>query len=586
MWHYTRTIRLALGDGYLEAIRGVYPDAADHCDYVMYWWEKAAELVDDGKLRRFGLITTNSIRQSFSRKVLQKHMSGHSPMSLAFAIPDHPWVDSSDGAAVRVAMTVGARDVTTGCLVEVERERPGADGERSVVFRSREGRITAGLRVGVDLSHLQELRANSDLSCVGYQLTGKGFVVDQSAAALLEPVDEATVSLVRPLLSGRDITQLGRGLFAIDAFGLTEMRLRSEHPEIYQWIRDRVKPERDHNNRASLRRDWWIFGEARSTFRPVLKNIRSAVVTSLTAKHRFFIQTEPRTICDSTTVMFALEDAVYLGVLSSRIHVAWALATGGRLGVGNDPRYNKTRCFETFPFPEPNETQRSRIRDLAEQLDARRKHRQQLHPKLTLTGIYNVLEKLRTGEQLNDKEKEIHEQSLVTVLGELHDELDEAVLETYGWSDLGPALIGKPGGATPSAHKSPEQIEAEETLLERLVQLNAERAAEEEQGVIRWLRPEFQSPEGPAAKQKALIVGAAPDEAAAKRIAKRSWPKSLPDQVKALRAALAEQPGPVRPEQIARSFKRAQTKKVTELLETLAALGQARVTEDNRFAGN
>ena len=88
------------------------------------------------------------------------------------------------------------------------------------------------------------------------------------------------------------------------------------------------------------------------------------------------------------------------------------------------------------------------------------------------------------------------------MIGELHDELDAAVLDAYGWADLAPALVGKPGGTTPSSHKSPEQIAAEEDLLDRLVQLNAERAAEEEQGTVRWLRPEFQAPEQPVATQK------------------------------------------------------------------------------------
>ena len=63
-----------------------------------------------------------------------------------------------------------------------------------------------------------------------------------------------------------------------------------------------------------------------------------------------------------------------------------ALATGGRLGIGNDPRYNKSRCFETFPFPAANSEQQARIRDLAEQLDAHRKRQQAQHPTLTLTG--------------------------------------------------------------------------------------------------------------------------------------------------------------------------------------------------------
>ena len=55
---------------------------------------------------------------------------------------------------------------------------------------------------------------------------------------------------------------------------------------------------------------------------------------------------------------------------------------------------------------------------------------------LTLTGIYNVLEKLRSGEALNAKEKEIHDKGLVSILKQIHDNLDSAMLEAYGWADL------------------------------------------------------------------------------------------------------------------------------------------------------
>ncbi|WP_413889175.1 hypothetical protein [Candidatus Aalborgicola defluviihabitans] len=96
--------------------------------------------------------------------------------------------------------------------------------------------------------------------------------------------------------------------------------------------------------------------------------------------------------------------------------------------------------------------------------------------KLTLTGLYNVLEALREGRELTAKEKTIHTQGLVGVLKELHDELDTAVLQAYGWADL---------HATPA--DTPE-------LLIRLVALNARRAAEEKTGLVRWLRPEFQNP--------------------------------------------------------------------------------------------
>ena len=60
------SMRQALGDGYVEALRSTYPELPSSTDYVMYWWHKAAELTRSGEVRRFGLITTNSIRQTFN----------------------------------------------------------------------------------------------------------------------------------------------------------------------------------------------------------------------------------------------------------------------------------------------------------------------------------------------------------------------------------------------------------------------------------------------------------------------------------------------------------------------------------------
>ena len=238
-----------------------------------------------------------------------------------------------------------------------------------------------------------------------------------------------------------------------------------------------------------------------------------------------------------------------LGVLSSRLHIIWALAAGGRLGIGNDPRYNKTRCFETFPFPDATHAQQAQIRDLAERLDAHRKRQQAQHPELTLTGIYNVLEKLRAGEPLTAKDKTIHEQGLVSVLRELHDELDRAVFAAYGWDDLAAQLVGKPGATTPLPDKPEAQAEAEEELLRRLVALNAERAAEEARGLVRWLRPEYQNPSAAVApEQREADLDDTTDfesaPAAAAATGKLTWPKQMREQVAAVRQALAQGPLP------------------------------------------
>ncbi|MGE0157134.1 MAG: hypothetical protein AB7T17_08920 [Geobacter sp.] len=65
--------------------------------------------------------------------------------------------------------------------------------------------------------------------------------------------------------------------------------------------------------------------------------------------------------------------------------------------------------------------------------------------------------------------------------------------------------------------------------------------------------------------------------------AKEPWPKTLPEQVAAVRAALTAAGGPVTAEVVARSFLRARTATVAELLATLAAIGQAREVEPGVF---
>jgi hypothetical protein len=322
-----------------------------------------------------------------------------------------------------------------------------------------------------------------------------------------------------------------------------------------------------------LRERWWIYGEARNTFRPALVGIETAIATSLTAKHRVFVHLDSKSICDSTTVMFALPGAQYLGVLSSRVHVLWSLSAGGRLGVGNDSRYNKKQCFETFPFPILTGEAHSKFAKLAEAIDNHRKTQQAQHSDLTLTGMYNVLEKLRSGEELTNREKTIHEQGFVSVLRELHDDLDRAVFQAYGWSDLADKLVGRPGATTPLPDTPADQAQAEEELLMRLVDLNKQRAEEESRGSIRWLRPDYQAPDVLQTEVDIAPKVAKEKSEAATSKGKGTFPKAIPDQLRVLREALAERSHTT--ESLAEMFKRKPMKSVEEGLQSLVAVGVA-----------
>lgn len=177
--------RMALGSGYMEALGKVYPEVQDCSDFVMYWWHKAAELVRQDKVRQFGFITTNSLGQTFNRRVLERHMTAETPLSLVFAVPDHPWVDASDGAAVRIAMAVGRAGKSHGRLAEVITEDTTGADERRVALAFRDGRINPDLSVGADVTAAVALRANEGVSCPGVKLHGSGFIVTPDEAKRL-----------------------------------------------------------------------------------------------------------------------------------------------------------------------------------------------------------------------------------------------------------------------------------------------------------------------------------------------------------------------------------------------------------------
>ena len=557
-FNFGKHLRGEIGPGYAEAYWSLYPHLPEAADYAMAWWDRCARLAAAGKLRRFGLLTSKNITQVFSRRVVQRALSGRPPVSVVFAIPDHPWMDGAGMAMVRIAFTVAEGGVADGRLWRVVREETHADGEPRITFAPEEvGRINADLTIGADASAARPLEGNRALSYMGVALNGDGFLVTPTQAAALGLGKVPGLERhIRPYLNGRDFAQRSRGLMVIDLFGLTEDEARHKFPAAFQHVLVHVKPKRDVNARESIRRLWWQFGWPRPELRRALVGLPRFIVTVETMRHRIFAFMPAELMPDNKFVCMAAADGFTLGVLQSRVHVAWATAAGGRLGVGNDPVYSKTVCFDPFPFPAATLAQRAEIGAIAEELDAHRKARVAAHPHLTLTGLYNVLAAIRAGKPLSAAERDLHDAGQVSILRALHDRLDAAVAASYGW----PANL------------------SDAALVAHVVTLNAERVKEEAAGTVRWLRPEFQAPE--ETRRKAVQTEMAVTETTAPGAA--PWPKDVPSQFIMLRTVLTR--GPASAQDVTRRFKGApRGAKMAEMLATLAALGQARQMGDGRF---
>ncbi|MCG3190245.1 MAG: hypothetical protein LKCHEGNO_02888 [Burkholderiaceae bacterium] len=189
------------------------------------------------------------------------------------------------------------------------------------------------------------------------------------------------------------------------------------------------------------------------------------------------------------------DDATF-GLLSSRQHVAWAIATGGRLGVGNDPVYTTSKCFAPFPFPAgltPADTAHQRTEPLeggalipADLAGPVRAHATAiaraakrlvdlrdawLNPPEWTERVPEVVPLGMAVSPYPDRivakpgfEKELAKRTLTNLynarpawLAQAHEALDAAVAAAYGWSDYTPAL-------------------ADDEILRRLLALNLDRA--------------------------------------------------------------------------------------------------------------
>ena len=555
-------MRDALGDAYTEALRSAYPTVPESADLVMFWWDRAAEVVRLGGAERFGFITTNSLPQTFNRRVVERHLGAEAdPLAMTFAVPDHPWVDSADGAAVRVSMTAGARavdvDPGAGRLVMVTEERDdNGDGIAEVDTEEFTGQINADLTVGADVTQASPLTANSDLSTPGVKLHGAGFIVSQEVAEGLGLGHVAgTERVVRRYRNGRDLTSKPRGVLVIDLFGLDAAEARTQFPKVYEHVVREVKPERDRNRRATYRDNWWIHGEPRRDLRRQLAGLPRYIATVETAKHRLFQFLDASILPDNKLVVIALADAFHLGVLSSAVHLEWSARAGGLLE--DRPVYVKTKCFEPFPFPDATDAQAETVRQLGEAIDAHRKARQE-ETGVGLTDLYNAVEALRAGRALTAKEQRSADDGLAHTLLDLHRQLDRAVLDAYGWSDL-----------------DAEAPTFRAAVLDRLVALNAERRAEEDAGTVRYLRPEFQNPG--ASGQAGLDLRTVAPVETAPEVVTRPWPEALAARTVAVRQAVAA--GAQTPEAVAARFAGARLGAVAEVLDALAELGLVHVAD-------
>jgi type II restriction/modification system DNA methylase subunit YeeA len=454
-----------LGREYQSELWRVYegrvPGGADLC---CYWFEKAREGISTGRSKRAGLLATQGIRGGANREVLKQIKNSG---DIFFAISDRGWILA--GANVHVSMI-------------------GFDsGEQ--IDRSLDGQavstINSNLTATADTTAVARLGVFRELCFRGVPKVGQFEIAQEEAIGFLRepnPTGKPNSDVLRPWLNGLDVTRRPKNLWIIDFAGRNEDSA-ALYAAPYRYIQTHVLPTRSKNKRGHRRDNWWLHAETGGGLRTAIDPLSRFPATLSTSKHRVFVWLRPPTFPDQQLYVFARDDDFFFGVLHSRFHEVWSLKLGTRLE--NRPRYTPTSCFETFPFPNPTAEQEQAIAELAKELNELRENWLN-PPEWTMTRVLEFRGSVggpwsrflhepdargigtvrypRIEPRDEECAAKLKKRTLTNLYNErpawlahAHAKLDAAVAAAYGWpTDL-----------------------SDEEILERLLALNLERAAEE-----------------------------------------------------------------------------------------------------------
>ncbi len=329
----------------------------------------------------------------------------------------------------------------------------------------------------MDLTKAKRLLENRDVAFMGDTKGGAFDISGDQARGWLElprnPNRKPNSDVLRPWINGLDVTRRNRDMWIVD-FGWemseTEAALY-ERP--FAHVREHVFPERQKNRREAYKKFWWRHVEARQGMHAALARVSGYIATPTVAKHRLFVRAALPTLPDHQLIVIARDNDTTFGILHSRFHELWSLRMCTWLGVGNDPRYTPTTCFETFPFPEgltPNIAVADYVTDLraAAVAAAATKFNELreawLNPPDLVKRVSEVVPEYPDRIlPIDDKDAAVLKKRTLTNLynerpawlDNAHRDLDAAVAKAYGW----PADL------------------TDEQILERLFKLNQERAA-------------------------------------------------------------------------------------------------------------
>jgi len=435
----------ALGPDYRDyLINHVAAGRRGSADLCAYFFLRAAALLrSPGQL---GLIATSTIAQGDTREVGLDRLCADG-LEIVRATASAPWPGAARLAVAQVWLRRG----------------PWA-GERVLEGRAVAA-ISPALTPGSGVAgRPHRLRANAGRSFIGSYVLGLGFVLDPAEAHALIADDPRNREVLSPYLNGDDLT---RDIDHAPSRWIVNFRdwpleRAASYPHCLARVRERVKPQRDRVRFSPHARDhWWQYERPRLELYAAAARARIVLACARVAKYMHFVRIDRDLVASEQLVLVTSDCPAIQAVLQSAAHEAWTLQHASTLDTRR--RYTPTDCLETFAMPADT----AGLAALADRLDAHRRAVLQ-STRLGLTRTYN---------RFHDPAQR---DPALAALRELHVELDRAVADAYGWSDL---ELAHDFYSTAQGRRFTIAAAARRELQERLLALNHARHAAEQSAV-------------------------------------------------------------------------------------------------------
>jgi hypothetical protein len=453
----------SFGNDFLNNIKS-YFETEGSCDLVTYFFRRIYQILRNKGFQ--SLISTNSISQGVARENGLDIIVNNGGV-INFAIRSAKWPGK---AAVFVTL--------------ISIRKGNWDGE--LVLDNKNVRAINSFLSDSELQQSSNvLMQNANKSFMGSTLLGMGFTLTPDEAQSIISKDIKYTEVLFPFLSGENLynspTQvperwvinfgnmpLKRADFSVWETADSEEKkmfikngivepnfsekVAIDYPVCIEIIERLVKPERLKVNREAYKEKWWHYAEKRPGLYQAIKPLSRVLLVAQTSKTVAFSFVQPNQVYAIGTITFAFDDYISFSILQSTLHNSWSWKYGSTMKT--DLRYSPSDIFETFPFPQNLTTKKEQHFETIG--EAYHEHRRQLMlgMQLGLTKTYNLFHSNAiTVQGVNEQDKQVahlnkHLEKTpnnisfneaiqgILKLRELHVQMDEAVLEAYGWQDI------------------------------------------------------------------------------------------------------------------------------------------------------